>query len=389
MNRSIDLLEELADETENRFLLSRRGYLYVTSDPDRAASYQRNGELASRQGAGEMRIRNGSCAEPYVPLEAEGWRPEPAGADLILDRQLIRSEFPYLGDSVIAALHTRRCGWLSGQQLGMVQLERCRRAGVVLLEDRVVGVERDSAGVAGVRVASQGQETTISTRCFVNAAGPMQRSVGRLLDIDLPVFSELHVKMSFKDHLGIVPRNAPLLIWDDPQRLTWSKDELDWLSESDETRYLTEEMPAGAHLRPEGREHVIVLWPYHAEPVPEIYPIEIPPNYAEISLRGVVPLMPALSAYLDRLPAPFIDGGYYTKTAENRPLACPMGIEGSYLIGALSGFGLMASSGAADLLARHITGDSLPDYAPSFHLSRYEDPEYVTRFNSVAESGQL
>jgi len=33
MNRSIDLLEELARESDNRFLLNRRGYLFVTADP--------------------------------------------------------------------------------------------------------------------------------------------------------------------------------------------------------------------------------------------------------------------------------------------------------------------------------------------------------------------
>src|SRR5512137_2145144 len=33
MNRSIDLLEELARESGNRFMLNRRGYLFVTADP--------------------------------------------------------------------------------------------------------------------------------------------------------------------------------------------------------------------------------------------------------------------------------------------------------------------------------------------------------------------
>ena len=33
MNRSIDLLEELAHASNNVFNLSRRGYLYLTADP--------------------------------------------------------------------------------------------------------------------------------------------------------------------------------------------------------------------------------------------------------------------------------------------------------------------------------------------------------------------
>jgi glycine/D-amino acid oxidase-like deaminating enzyme len=390
MNRSIDLLEELAEETDNRFLLNRRGYLYLTADPDRAARYHESGAAAVRQGAGELRVRTGDDGlDPYLPHEPEGWSPAPTGADLILDQQLIRSEFPYLSHRIVAALHTRRCGWFSGQQLGMVQLERSRRAGVSVIEGRVVGIDRDARGVAAVRVAVDGRETKISTRRFINAAGPLQRAVGALLDVDLPVFSELHVKMSFKDHLGVVPRNAPLLIWDDPQRLDWSPEEIEWLAGSADTSFLTGELPAGAHLRPEGQDHVIVLWPYHEGEVDEVFPIEIPPNYAEISLRGVVPLVPELARYLDRLPTPYIDGGYYTKTAENRPLACPMEVDGSFLIGALSGFGLMASSGAADLVARYVTGDTLPEYAPSFHLDRYADPHYVARYEASSESGQL
>ena len=50
----------------------------------------------------------------------------------------------------------------------------------------------------------------------------------------------------------------------------------------------------------------------------------------------------------------------------------------------------MASQAAAELLAAHVTGENLPDYAPAFHLSRYDDPRYVALldgWDSVA--GQL
>jgi len=32
MNRSIDILEDIAEKAENKFQLNRRGYLYVTAD---------------------------------------------------------------------------------------------------------------------------------------------------------------------------------------------------------------------------------------------------------------------------------------------------------------------------------------------------------------------
>ena len=56
----------------------------------------------------------------------------------------------------------------------------------------------------------------IATDRFVNAAGPFLRGVGAMLGVDLPVFTELHAKVVFRDALGIVPRDAPMLIWIDP-----------------------------------------------------------------------------------------------------------------------------------------------------------------------------
>ena len=390
MNRSIDLLEELAADCGNRFLLNRRGYVYATGDPRRAAAYRNIGGRASAQGAGLLRLHGaGHEGASYVPHRPDGWLDQPDGADLIVDPVLIRELFPYLAPDVCAVLHTRRCGWLSGQQLGMEQLDRARARGVRLLEGHLTEIEVERGRVCGVRVATPASEETIATRCFVNAAGPFLQPVSRLLGLELPVFSELHVKMSFRDHLGVVPRDAPLLIWEDPQRLSWTEEEAALLRETRATRWLTEEMPAGVHMRPEGAEHVIILWPYHVGEVPETFPIELPPGYAEIALRGMTRLVPALAPYLDRLPTPFVDGGYYTKTRENRPLACPLPVAGAFLHGALSGFGLMASSATAELLAAHITGDALPDYAPAFDLRRYDDPDYLRSLAMWGDGGQL
>src|SRR5438105_15286876 len=39
MNRSIDLLEDLARESGNVFRMNRRGYLFATADPDRVPGF--------------------------------------------------------------------------------------------------------------------------------------------------------------------------------------------------------------------------------------------------------------------------------------------------------------------------------------------------------------
>jgi glycine/D-amino acid oxidase-like deaminating enzyme len=393
MNRSIDLLEEMALASENRFLMNRRGYLYATADPGRIAAMREIAELASGYGAGPVRIHTGQAGGPdYRAAPADGWQNQPIGADLFLDAGSIQSHFPFLAPQTCAALHARRCGWLSGQQLGMLQLEQARAAGVEVVEGRVEWIETSGGRVSSVQIAAGGEVLTVFTPRFVNAAGPMLSYVGGLLGLELPVFSELHLKVSIEDHLRAVPRDAPFTIWEDPQRIDWSAEEREFLAEMADGDLLLSEMPAGVHMRVEGgggSSHLLILWPYHVEPVAEVFPLTIPDHYAEICLRGMATAIPALGAYVERMPKPWVDGGYYTKTRENRPLAGPLPIEGAFVHGALSGFGLMASSATAELVAGHIVGGNLPEYAPAFRPDRYDDPEYVAKIGKWTDSTQL
>jgi glycine/D-amino acid oxidase-like deaminating enzyme len=263
---------------------------------------------------------------------------------------------------------------------------------VRLVAGRVDGVDTAGGRVSAVRVAARDGARAIATPRFVNAAGPFLPRVARLLGVELPVYAERHVKIAFSDVLGAVPRDAPLLIWTDPVRLSWSDDEREALSASASHRHLLDEMPAGVHGRPEGAGEspiVLALWNYDLAPVEPTFPIEVDPAYPEIVIRAWTRMLPALSRYLSRLPKCFVDGGYYLKTRENRFLAGPLPVEGAYVLGALSGYGLMASNGAADLLADHITERTLPPYAPAFRLDRYEDPAYQELLRNWADSGQL
>ncbi|NKQ34017.1 MAG: FAD-binding oxidoreductase, partial [Chloroflexi bacterium] len=137
MNRSIDLLEELADKSGNFFGLNRRGYVFLTADPEQAKAMRVFAEEASSLGAGELRIHTGGPDDPpYVPWAAEGYKDQPEGADLILDPAIIRELFPFINPDVIAMLHPRRCGWLSAQQLGMYLLDQARAHGARLVRGR-------------------------------------------------------------------------------------------------------------------------------------------------------------------------------------------------------------------------------------------------------------
>lgn len=390
MNRSIDLLEELALESGDQFHLTRRGYLYVTADYTKIAEMERSAKSISALGAGSLRIHTGRLDDPpYHPLAPAGFQNQPDGADLILDPTLLHCHFPYLSDQAIAALHVRRAGWFSGQQLGRYLLGQARLAGVRLLRGQVTGVDIQAGQVQAVRL-DDGQR--IRTSCFVNAAGPLLQQAAALLGQDLPVFNELHLKVSFKDRLGIVPREAPLLIWTDPQRLPWTSEERQLLAEDPLTQPVLNLLPAGAHTRPEGgpdADFLLMLWEYAATPTQPVWPIPLDPLYPDVLLRGLSAILPGLKAYFERSERPFLDGGYYTRTRANRPLIGPLPVQGAYLIGALSGFGLMAACAAGELLAQHIAGADLPPYAPAFLLERYQDPAYLASIEGLEDFGQL
>jgi sarcosine oxidase, subunit beta len=390
MNRSIDLLEDLARESGNVFRMNRRGYLFATADPDRVPGFLRAAREAAALGAGPLRLHDHPASE-YRPAAIDEFEEQPIGTDVITDRSLIRRHFGWLTEDTVALLHARRCGWFSGQQLGMYMLERARDKGVRLVEGRVEAVETSGGRVSGVTLAGAGGARTIATPRFVAAAGPLMKSVGRLLGVELPLFCERHAKVAFNDTLGAMPRSAPMTIWADPVRLPWSDEERAELAGS-EHRHLLEEFPAGVHGRPEGAGEsrvVLLIWTYDVARMEPQFPLEFDPYYGEIALRGMSRMVPALSAYLARLPRAVVDGGYYTRTRENRFLAGPLPVEGAFILGALSGYGLMSSNGAADLLADHVTGRALPRYAPAFRLERYDDPSYQQLLERWGDDGQL
>ena len=390
MNRSIDILEELAAESNNIFRMNRRGYLYATSDRERIIGFRAAAQESEALGAGAAREHIvKALSEEYTPASAEGFSGQPDGSDVLLDRGIIRKYFPYLSESTVAAVHARRCGWLSAQQLGMYMLERAREHGVEFVRAPVTGVELEGGNVSGVRL---GDGSQVATEGFFVAAGPLAPAVARMLGVELPLFSERHLKIAFDDYLGIVPRDAPLLIWTDPVRLAWSEDEREMFRDDPELRWLLDELPAGAHGRPEGgpdSHMVLMLWTYDTAVMEPTWPLPVEPHYHEIVLRGLANMIPGLSAYFGKAAMPYVDGGYYTKTKENRLLAGPLPVPGAFILAGLSGYGIMSACGAAELAARSFTGDSLPGYAPAFRLERYSDAGYLKLLSTWGASGQL
>lgn len=372
VSHSIDLLEESAVESGNAFRMSRHGYLFATADQAQADRLLATARQVSAFGMGE--IREHASASTYTPVRAEGFRDQPTGADL-LTGSAVDEAFPYLAPATVAALHIRRAGWVNAVALGSWMLKRALAAGASLRRDRVAAVHHDGGRVREVRLASG---DVVATDRFVIAAGPELPAVARLLDLELPVFHELHSKLTIRDPLGVVDRSAPFLIWTDPMTIDWTDAERATLTRERESR-LAGMLPGGVHVRPVDLVHgdeLYLIWTFETERRAFEWPPTFDAYYPQVVLRGCARMLPGLSPYVTSGEWRYVDGGYYCKTPENRPLIGPLPVDGAFVVGALSGSGVMASHASGELLAQHLTGARLPEYAKWFLPSRYDDPAY-------------
>ncbi len=377
-NRSIDILEVMKEQSNDFFSMSRRGYLFVTGDHEQLASLTKAAKASSGFGAGPVRF-NGQA----------GATEEKSGFDVYQTPQALLGRFPYLSGDALGALFVRRGGWFSAQQLGAWMLDVARSHGAEVIVDEVVDVEILGGAVSNALLRSGGR---ISTPAVVNAAGPMSLQLADLVGVELPMHASLHHKVSFRDHLGAFPRDAPMLLWTDPITIDWSEEEKSALA-AEGFDELLGEIATPVFGRPEGgadSPFFEALWNYR--PVVRDRPTWPAPEadfmFPEAVMRGMAAMVPSLTRYRDQLPYSVVDGGYAMKTPENLPLIGPAGPDGFYLMTGMSGYGVMICTGAAELVGCHLTGSDLPESADAFLLSRYEDPEYLATQN-LMDTGEL
>lgn len=388
MTRSIDLLEEMADESGNAFRLNRRGYVFVTADDEGIDRLRATAREVSGFGMGEIREHAGTVTS-YQAAPPEGYARQPNGADL-LDGAAARRAFPGLAANTGAALHVRRAGWLNAVALGAWMLKRALGAGVTFRRDRVTAIDTGGGRVRSVHLASG---AVVECGRVAIAAGPVLPDVLRMFDLELPLFHELHAKLTLRDTRRVVDRAIPFLIWNDPVVLPWTDQEKTTLRAEPNGARLLLPFPGGIHVRPvDGTygDEFYVIWTYDIEPRPFAWPPRFDPHYGEVAIRGLASMLPAMKAYFGHGDRGFVDGGFYCKTRENRPLIGPLPVEGAYVLGALSGYGIMGSHAGADLLAAHLTSSRLPEYAKWFLPSRYDDAGYRAEIERWgANVGQL
>lgn len=394
-NYGIDLMERLALESSNVLNMTRRGYVLATR---RADIDDLLGELNSTFGdAGKDAIRSHSesSSESYEPPVSEDWQEAPDGVDVLSNPDLIRRTFPSFSRDIASVIHIRRAGSISGQQMGQYMLERIRDAGGKRLSAAVKGIEHNNRFVIDVE-GPDGSEQ-INADIVVNAAGPFAKEIAAMLDTDLPIENVFQQKIAFDDELGAIPRQLPFSIDLDEQVLDWTPDEREMLADDPEMAWLTKPIPGVTHCRPDGGDAgswVKLGWAYNSEVSEPQQDLANEPlfnsQFPEIVLRGAAALNPSLKKYTESFPTRWTHyGGYYPMTPENWPLIGPQGIPGSFVVGALSGFGSMSACAAGSIAAAWIAGGELPGYAKQLCPARYDDQNLMTQIRSVANKGIL
>ncbi len=415
MHRSIDLLEERARECDNAFHMSRRGYWFVTATEQGANHQRKMAQEVGLLGYGDARVYD--HGDHSVRYTADTPYDAVTDALTVFQGSAAISAFmanlpQFLTAEATSLMHVGRAGWMSAQQMGEHLLQRARAAGAETLTPASLAAVHATDGAIGgaTLVGARGEEIEVRCGAIVNCAGPYAASVDLLMrraasdratpDDGLPLENEVHAKAVLRDADGAVPDEAPMTIWQDDVQLEWSADEAAALREEGGFEAsLAEPLAAGAHFRPyPGRPHsLLMLWEaLHSDLRPAEPPDETPALrgalYAELAVRGLSRMVPALRGYLQddgSMSAHIsVDGGYYTKAPDNVPLVGPVvgAPAGSYVCAGLSGYGIMASNAAGELLAQHVAGDALPEaYAPALHPERW----HTAAYQSMVREGKV
>jgi glycine/D-amino acid oxidase-like deaminating enzyme len=388
-DRSIDLMEEIAQATDNRINMTRRGYVLATRQaaPDELMAELEHGY--SDAPSGSIRQHSRSFSESYSHPSKNTWQNAPSGVDVVQNKSIIQKTFPSYDKSIETLIHVRRAGSIDSQQLGQYMLESFKADGGVKLLGAVTSIDKHD----GFDVHVDDSQVKIKANRLVNAAGPFLNVIAKMLGTELPVTHTLQQKIAFEDTASVIPRDMPFSIDLDDQRIDWNEEERALLQEdSDYARY-SSEMPGAIHCRPDGGDKgrwVKLGWAYNNTTTTPILEPTLNDEFPEVVLRGAARLNPGLKAYYQKLPKNARHyGGYYTLTDENWPLVGPMTVSDTYVVGAMSGFGTMAACASGELCAQQVLGLNTPNYAFALSPQRYGDLELMHEIMALSSRGIL
>jgi sarcosine oxidase subunit beta len=303
ISESADLFLNFEDITGQREYgpdVRQQGYLWATTEEDRARVQRRLVEMQRGWGLTDVEVLDGDEA---------------------------RRLFPFLGPQVIQARFRAGDGLLDpkGLTLGLVAASEadvvptCEVTGFQVEGDRLAGVET-SLGL-------------VSTEAAVIAAGPFSGVVAAVAGVRLPVTTVARQKLVMPD-VPAVPPEAPMTIDDD----------------------------SGAHWRPALRGANLLFTdpatpptePMEEVPTDSRFAFRLLDPESPVSVARVVPFWREV---WERGSAPWmLQAGQYTETEDRRPLIGRTVVAGLYLNAGYGGRGVMGSPAGSRILVDLVTG---------------------------------
>ncbi|MDQ3952357.1 MAG: FAD-binding oxidoreductase [Actinomycetota bacterium] len=316
VRESLDLFlrfQEVTRQDAYDLGVRQQGYLFATTDPERAA-WQR--DLVARQHA-------------WGQTDVE-----------ILDGDEVRRRWPWIAGNVVQARWRAGDGFLDPKELTFGLAAGSGAA--VLTGTGVTGFAVDGDRLSGVRTTAG----AVSTRCAVIACGPLSGELARTIGVVLPIETVTRQKLVLPD-VPEVPQEAPMTI-------------------DDET---------GVHWRPALRGASVLFTDPRTPPSPPTDRVPIDPGFAfEVlspdSATSVGRIVPFWNDVWNRGSVLWmLQSGQYTNTPDHRPLLGPLPVEGLFVNTGYSGHGIMGSPAGSRHLVDVLLGKIAPEANP-FRVDR-------------------
>ena len=321
VRESVDLFLNFREATgQDRYDLGvrRQGYLWLTTQEDRAARQRRMVEQQHGWGLTDVELLTGVQ---------------------------VHERFPYVGSNVVQGRFRAGDGFLDTVSLTL-GLAHASNAEVVL--DTPVTEFRVDRGKLRAVVS---RNTAVATSRAVVACGPLSGIVAGVAGVDLPFRTPRRQKLVMPV-VPEVPQDAPMTIDEDTGTHWRPALHGAWLLCTD-----AETLPSPPSWNvPADREFGIRL----LDPSSPAAAARIVPFWREVWGRGE-------SNW-------YVEAGQYAMTPDHRPLIGPTRIEGLYVNSGYSGHGIMAGPAGSRILVDVLTGRLRPEDNP-FRLDR----EFVQR----------
>lgn len=306
--------------------------------------------------------------------------------DVKYDSDLIHQQHPYLDKGISKSVFIRNAGHVDSITMAGAMLSKGKQNGIRFKQAEIINLETKH-DIVRIQFSDYSH---IEVDQLVMSTGPFLNQTAAMLGLHFPIWNTLQRKFIIPDPKGIIPRDMPFTIYADGQKLPWSSEEINLFQSNEEMLWMTETFPGAIHIKPESGDRIKMGWAFSTDKVEPKWDIPNSSYFPQIVLTGASRFIPALKQYALEIPSPIIEyAGYYTRTAENWPIIGPTEMHNVFVVGALAGFGTMTACAAGELCAKHMAQTLLPDYAPYFVPSRYEDPIVKQVISELDLDGQL